>query len=155
MQFCFVPTFSITISLDRHSVHSSFSTQHWNFFGYCRLSALYAPHLHWWRNHQLEVIGVKSNEKEGEHCTLGLTHHKCRRWFSIETILELLLTPNLNFLPFLSSECTLNAVTFSSSLQGVVFVWAGNCEEELPCWPSVGDLQADRQPTVDCQLMCQ
>ena len=24
----------------------------------------------------MEVIGVKSNKKEGEHCTLGLTHHK-------------------------------------------------------------------------------
>lgn len=147
MQFCFVPTFSITISLDRHSVHSSFSTQHWNFLGFCRLSALYAPHLHWWRNHQLEVISVKSNEKEGEHCTLGLTHHKCRRWFSIETILELLLTPNLNFLPFLSSECTLNAVSVQLCrvlyLFGLVIV-----KKSSP----VGHLSAICRPTDNRQL---
>ena len=46
-EFGFVPTSSITISLERHSTHSSISTQHWNSFGFCRYSALHAPICTW------------------------------------------------------------------------------------------------------------
>ena len=54
-QFGFVPTSAITISLERHSTHSSISTQHWNSFGFCRYSALHAPHLHLKRNQRFSL----------------------------------------------------------------------------------------------------
>ena len=54
-QFRFVPTSAITISLERHSTHSSISSQHWNSFGFCRYSALQQPHLHLKRNQQFSL----------------------------------------------------------------------------------------------------